>query len=573
MARDFASTSCLIRGKFKLPRLHWLTWLTLAASFIVVVLLVVPGHGVTPTLLTPQPFMWGRSAGTGPMPDPDLAVGPLFVEEYEHGWPFTFLRRALGAGGKGWPKGIQNAVVIGWPSGGSVAPWDHRLAWAFFGDVSQWNSAALAADLVIALILIAGPAFICQWWIVRRGGRIRFRIADLLAAAVLVAAVLAWHQSHLQLQSVEGRLLATLPTPEAALKSSWRDHRWEYRGPLWLDRLLGLASYRCFRHLNQVTVIVDEMTDEDWRLLSQAAYVSDVRMHGRVSAEAAAALASLGHLQSLELCRGVGETDQFSDPVPELQRLCGLRFVESIRCYRSDLLIEDMDALAAIPTLKEIDVSGVLATIDEQHAFRDAYPRLVVKCDEPSRSRFETRGIDPWEVAHARLMRWRHEDSVQLDEPYDHEYSLDFRGIRLKPERLLKLQPVLAAAKHLRFDKGTAIPAVIELLCECPNVKAFEAVGLPANRELLEYMAGLPALDQVDISQGTASAEDFLQLQRLKEFFSLNLYETTLPEEELSKLLDELNRRGHAEAYRGLDETVPAIEHVIDPDGPFGEGF
>ena len=66
--------------------------------------------------------------------------------------------------------------------------------------------------------------------------------------------------------------------------------------------------------------------------------------------------------------------------------------------------------------------------------------------------------------------------------------------------------------------------------------------------------------------------EDFLQLQRLKEFW-LNLYETTLPEEELSKLLDELNRRGHAEAYRGLYETIPAIEPVIDPDGPFGEGF
>ena len=58
-----------------------------------------------------------------------------------------------------------------------------------------------------------------------------------------------------------------------------------------------------------------------------------------------------------------------------------------------------------------------------------------------------------------------------------------------------------------------------------------------------------------------------------KEFFSLNLYETTLPEEELSKLLDELNRRGQADAYRGLDETIPAIVPVYDPEGPFGEGF
>lgn len=405
MAHDLASPRRLFRERFKLSRLHWLTWLMLAVFTVVVVLLVVPGLGVEPTLLTPQPFMWGRVGGSGPMPDPDLAVGPLFVEEYEHGWPFTFLRRAVGAGGKGWPKGILNAVVIGWPSGGSVAPWDHRLAWSFFGDVSQWNSAALAADLVIALILIAAPTFICQWWIVRRGGRIRFRIADLLAAAVLVAAALAWHQSHLQLQSVEGRLLATLPAPGAVLKSSWRDHRWEYRGPLWLDRLLGLANYRCFRHLNQVTVIVDEMTDEDWRLLSQAAYVSDVRLHGRVSAEAADGLASLGHLRALELCRGVGDIDQFSAPVPELQRLCGLKFVESIRCYRSDLLIEDMHALAAIPTLKEIDVSGVLATIAEQHAFRDAQPRLTVKCDERRRSAWEGQEIDPWDVAHARLIR------------------------------------------------------------------------------------------------------------------------------------------------------------------------
>lgn len=570
MARDFTSTSRFRREEFALPRLHWLTWLTVVACSIAVVLLVIPGHGVEPpTLLARQPFMWGRSAGSGPMPDPDLAVGPLFVEEYKHGWPFTYLHRAVGAGGQGWPKGIRNAVVIGWPSGGSIAPWDHRLAWSFYGDVSHWSSAALAADLVIALILIAAPTVICQWWIVRRGGCVRFRIVDLLAAAALVAAALAWHQSHLQLQSVEGRLIAALPAPGALLKSSWRDHRWEYRGPLWFDRLLGLANYRCFRHLHQVTVIVEEMTNDDWRLLSQAAYVSDVRLHGRISAEAAHALASLEHLQSLELCSGVGGIDPILDPAPEQQRLYVLKFLENIRCYRSDLLIEDMDAIAAIQTLKEIDVSGVLATIDEQHAFRGAHPRLIVKCDEQDRSTEETRGVDPWEVACARLVRWRDEDSVTLGVSYEQRHALDLRGIELKTERLLKLQPVLSSAKHLSFDKSAEIPAVIELLRECRNVTTINAIGLPTNRELLKSLIRLPTLSEVELSQGTASVDDLLQLNQLKNLYSLELYEVSFTQDETVRLADELKVDGFLEAYRGLDEAEPVIEASTDEDQLF----
>jgi hypothetical protein len=235
-----------------------------------------------------------------------------------------------------------------------------------------------------------------------------------------------------------------------------------------------------------------------------------------------------------------------------------------VRLYDNDLLIEDLEPVAAIKTLKEINLRGIMATLEEQLRFRKAHPNLVVLCNERA-----SEAEDEWTVAQHRVLRWRVADSGTTGERNESDESLDLRGVRLSEERLEKLAPVLPAIRSLQMDRVTAGPAAVKLLRRCPKLESLDATGLPADRDLLQRLAEMPNLAHIEVSQGTASFEDLQQLEKLKNFNIVFLYEATLTEDEASELQHVFRRRGYFDAYRGLDSSQSVISVEMSGENPF----
>ncbi len=375
----------------RIPRWHWLTWLVLIGPLVPLFLLEVPGYGVTPTLLTAKPFPWGSTSG-GPMPNPDEAEGPLSVSEFVHGWPWTYLRRASGSGGKGWPKSkyADGKTIIGSRNGGSLAPWDWSPAWWSRIDAAQWSFISLLGDLATVIAIVGGAVWACQTWIRRRGHRFRLRIVDLLGVMLMVGVVFGWRQWHLRLQAREAHFLTSGPMVESGF---WRHPVREYCGPEWMARLVGSHRLPWCRHVTSLQIDCQNATAAQWTQLRRLCMVQDINLWNSLPEEGLAALEKLPRLRRLSLVvRSSWEPEwpvsPGKQPTPvltpdDLSPLGRLPHLESIGLSGKTLLIEDMEeVVAALPSIREISVQGITATMAEQHAFRDAHPELVVLCDE-----------------------------------------------------------------------------------------------------------------------------------------------------------------------------------------------
>jgi hypothetical protein len=139
----------------------------------------------------------------------------------------------------------------------------------------------------------------------------------------------------------------------------------------------------------------------------------------------------------------------------------------------------------------------------------------------------------------------------------------------LSDERLEKLAPVLPTVEDLSMDRVTAGPLVRKLLRACPRLEQLDASSVPADAAMLQCLADMPVLADIELSQGTASLDDIWQLEKLKNINMVLLYEATLTEVDASELQQILGRRGFFAAYRGLDSSQPAIGVEMSTENPF----
>ena len=234
-------------------RLHWCSWILSGLVSLALVLIIVPGVWVEPTLLQTQPFAWGGSAGMT-LQGPTQAKGPLSVTEYEHGWPWTYARRCVGLGGKGWPKAsVGGKPLLELGEAGIIVWWSVPDAWPGPSDASQWNVGALFADTLFALAVVATATAACEWWLRRRGGIGRLRLIGLFVIIGVIAGAISWWRwNDLETRANNEAIEVLSASPGTIDRRAilggeglvvYAGKQWSYVGPDWLRRLAGSPEF------------------------------------------------------------------------------------------------------------------------------------------------------------------------------------------------------------------------------------------------------------------------------------------------------------------------------------------
>ena len=260
-------------------RLHWLSWLVLAAFAAALAIIAVPGmpSAAGPEFRPPSPDL--------PMPAPFT-----LVQTWEHGWPWPYLSRGIpyswsfvaptpGAGVFDYDLPADRTVLLhGVKLADEPMAWTTSAAWDFAGGEDRRVSLlAAGGDLVVCLAAIALAVALVEWRLRRRGGVLRWTLADLLIACTLLTCGIGWaryhqsrHESHAKVQELFEKFNRGWQSPvglvssflsslryrrgtaplawdsqldvEPTLKSrfyrpQWK--AWRFDGPEWLARLVG----------------------------------------------------------------------------------------------------------------------------------------------------------------------------------------------------------------------------------------------------------------------------------------------------------------------------------------------
>jgi hypothetical protein len=288
-----------------LRRLHPLAWAVLVVASLAMILIVVPGFPADrPSLTFPPKVMRTLASGA-------IVTGgpPSIILEFEHGWPWTFERRALGYSGSAsnlWPPhplntagGISRTGVYGGTLvHGFEISWTSPLSWTLAkSDLSEFSLLALMADGLVAVGLVAGIVAGCQRWIRRRGSIWRWRIIDFAALLALVAVSLGFWKWSARRSERDAALITSLHEQVSNFESGL----WRYRGPTWLARLIGsnqsLSFCNRLVHFNSVWM---KGTAEDWAKVSRLTALEHLEISGnQPTASDARRLANLPRLKSV----------------------------------------------------------------------------------------------------------------------------------------------------------------------------------------------------------------------------------------------------------------------------------
>ncbi len=273
-------------------RLHWCSWLVGGLVLLVVVLIVVPGTWVEPTLLKAQPVALGGSAGMMPQ-DPAQVHGPLSVTEYEHGWPWTYARRSVGSSGEGWTQasvGDKPLLTVG--EAGIVVWWSVPDAWPGHSDASKWTAFALLADALLALALVAAASVVCEYWLRTRGGLGRFKLFDLFVIIGVIAGAISWWRwNNLETRANLDAIEVLSESPGAIDRGAilggegmvaYAGTQWSYIGPDWLRRLAGSPEFfrTCLYRVRKLAIDTRRLTRKEIQALRELDDLQELWIRG-----------------------------------------------------------------------------------------------------------------------------------------------------------------------------------------------------------------------------------------------------------------------------------------------------
>jgi hypothetical protein len=187
---------------------------------------------------------------------------------FEHGWPWIYLTREVEIEPsviRQFELAIRTSQSVHGILPGQGIPWLQRWGWTFRGNVSEspswidrqpetWQPAMLILDILIAIVLLILLAATLEWRH-RRRRHWQFSLSEFVGAMLVVGIALGWWSIQLHYSHQEREL---------AEKNS-RIIEFDYRGPLWLRRLVGIDYLDRFRR-----VVTIDLNDDRGINLRQA---------------------------------------------------------------------------------------------------------------------------------------------------------------------------------------------------------------------------------------------------------------------------------------------------------------
>jgi hypothetical protein len=258
----------------RLRKLHPITVGVLILSAAAMVLIAVPGllSLDSPQLAFPGVTERQTTLGTVSGGRPD------FAREFEHGWPCTYMRRAVGYSVRGrhplWPplpvltpgQMFLDAPLGGATVAGYEVAWTAPISWpTAHADVAEFYAGAAIVDALVAVAVVFAMTCSCEVWLRRRGSIFRWRIIDFIAVITLVAVALGYWKSAGDAYRLDTQTLYSL-------YADHHDHilHWRYRGPEWLERLIG--SRKPLEEFDRVVDFRSDATDgsaASWRIIGE----------------------------------------------------------------------------------------------------------------------------------------------------------------------------------------------------------------------------------------------------------------------------------------------------------------
>ncbi len=494
-------------------RWHVFTWLMAVPALVFVALVQVAGvePDEPPQLITPVPQWYLKnwlSSGTL-VPYPQLTSEleqtilslPINVNEYQHGWPTPWLRRAIGHG---------NAPIYGpagpyqpqgrWPDEAStqyVLDWQEPDAWPFTAD--RWKVAPLgfAVNLLVAVIIAAAMMTATEVWLRRRGGPFRFKLLDIGIATTLIVAGLALWKFDRQAVQREAEIMERFHATQT------RSNKVEtgYIGPEWLARLCG--GERHVPVLQRVTLLwigdvpgsrLDVTPLERLRHLKTIVYDSPT-----IAEQVVKDIQPLRAVREIVIPRDYpGRTT-----ARVLRALKDLPGIESLS-IRGSALFEELEILVHFKDLKCLKLNTDLLTDQELQQLRDKLRGVeIVSTGDAVKSPCQAEQIEAARIAQRYLGAC--------------EVSDDGRRLRVAfiPFDIEHLEPLASVYNRIEeFElMGRAIPTGgTELLVRMDSLKDVNLCVAELSEEFLLELASRPQLRRVVLRNGKPSVKAMLRL-------------------------------------------------------------
>jgi hypothetical protein len=312
------------------------------------------------------------------------------IHKYDHGWPNPFLVR-----GALYKTGTKSNAAAKW----SIY-WLDAKSWPIESVAKQWNSGALATDIVVGLVavLIISSAF--ALWLHRRGGRLRFRIVDWLVVSCALASVLGWRAWHLQKQTAElgaiglqSGLRADLKGPNSAAsgantRSLGLDRRvaTANQAPDWLRRLMGGDRYlTCFWHINGIEFDSSTADADSWESLRTMPFLREIRLTSLLDEKVADQLKELPSLRRLVLNQAADSRrdslTKLAEHARDFQHLANINQIEDVEFNNGNVSEESLNALAGLPRLRKLVINSNFSPnqLARYEDFGAAHPNITVQ--------------------------------------------------------------------------------------------------------------------------------------------------------------------------------------------------
>jgi hypothetical protein len=379
-------------------RLHCLTW--------VIVLLVLSAMTIVVV-----PVDVSRYAIGMPLSNYSNRQRPQVVREYRCGWPLHYITIFRGFGGTGRPAYTRAADLQD-----DQVRWLSRFAWPLGADEYQWSWRGLLANLAAVLAIVAAAAAGCEFWIRRRGGRVRLTIRDMLVVTAVLAGAFGWGAWHRSCVVFEGEVVEQLIASNALFENpksmygpfhmgiagglderlSWNDSDIFYRrgirtshlAPQWLVRLVGSErSLANFRHPTGLIIDPAKLSEGDWDALASLAHLQQLRFVDVLSDRDLSRLKEMTWLRSIAFDeRRMSVLAYPRNPSVgrerDVIRLAELHQLESVELSINGVTAETLEALLALPNLERIAMQGLYVSEADRvklEAFRDRHPELDIE--------------------------------------------------------------------------------------------------------------------------------------------------------------------------------------------------
>jgi hypothetical protein len=247
----------------------------------------------------------------------------------------------------------------------------------------------------------------------------------------------------------------------------------------------------------------------------------------------------------------------------ELPLLSELPHLEILDLAGDEFLVDDLDQLNALPSLKYLVLNTITATDEELVAFRDRCTKFKVLWTDH-------RKVDPWKVAQHRIARWRGEN-VPDPSSLSHRETLDLSGTCLTQSRLTQLKPFLSQIEDLCLGEVASPETAAKLFGLCPRLRFADLRFVPLAKR---YLDSLPTNDGLNlhIQQGPMTAQELCSFVEKMHSLYLTIYGSTLTADEIA-MIEDVATVEQVEAYRGYDDDEAAMIYPVaaedDPDSPF----